>query len=115
MGAFCIQPLFHLLQYFGEVLKRYAPAVFVKDLYKATHVSPFVITGEVDVHIYLGNGLLLPHIFVKYSNGIADPFYANLVNVYVSVVYMILYAFPGRHFQFNIRYFSSILSCWQSQ
>ena len=53
-------------------------------------MGPFIITGEINVHVDLGNGLLLSLVSVEDSNGITDPFYANLIDVYISVIFVIL-------------------------
>jgi len=71
-------------------VERYTPTVLIQDLHKAAHMGPLIVTGQIHIHVYLGNGLLLSLVFIKDGNRISDPFYTNLINVYISIIFMIL-------------------------
>ena len=53
-------------------------------------MGPLIVAGQIHIHVYLGNGLLLSLVFIKDGNRISDPFYTNLINVYISIIFVIL-------------------------
>jgi hypothetical protein len=95
MSTFRVKPLFHLFQDLAEIFKGYTPAMLVEDFHKAAHMSPFVVSGQADIHVYFRNRLLLTHILIAHRDGVTDAFYSHLIDIYITEILMVLNIFHG--------------------
>jgi len=58
-------------------------------------VRSLVLVGQVDVHVDPGDRLLFPLIFVENGDRVANAFHPDLVDIYLPVIFMVLYVFHG--------------------
>ena len=73
----------------------YPAIVLIENLYEAAHVGTFVSSGQIHVHIDLCDGLLLAHVLVTNRDGIPDTLDPYLIDVYVSIIFMVLDVLHG--------------------
>jgi len=65
----------------------------MQHFHKTTHVSPFVVVRQIDIHIYRSNRMLNVIFSIKYGYGISQVFYPNLVNGDIAMIELVLNIF----------------------
>jgi hypothetical protein len=59
MACHSLQCLYHFTEHRFEAIGGNLIVMLVEDAYKAGHMGPFEMLGKADIHIEVGNGVLL--------------------------------------------------------
>ena len=62
----------------------------MQHFHKTAHVSPFVVVGQIDIHVYGGNRVLEAVAPIKNRNGILQILYTDFVDRNAAIIALIL-------------------------
>ena len=95
MAGVRFQAFGHFLEHFLEGFNRDFAFVNIENFHKARHVCAFEIVRQIDVHVEVGDGVLLADRAVTYTHRVTDILDTNFINRYPPGIGAVLYVSNG--------------------